>query len=152
MPDYAGAVAAIKDRMDDGFTALPVAYQNEAPPQSPWPPVDGAGLAAGWVYFEVIGNGAARRATGRPGSQLWLYEGHILAHVFAPPLVGTAAADAHAVAIGELFRGKAFYRDEAAGAEVRTEAPWQDGGERDPENGNYYRVTTTVPFRFFYRG
>ena len=152
MADYAGAVAAIKARLAAGWTTTPIAQQNEAPPQSPWPPVDGDGRQTSWVYLEVVANDSRLRAAGLPGSQLWLTEGHILVHIFVPLLAGTDLAHGYAVTIGEIFRAKAFYRDEAAGAEVRTWAPRADGGTMDPENGNYFRVTCTVPFEFYYRG
>lgn len=152
MPDYAGAVAAIKTRFATAWTTTPIAYQNEAPPEATWPPVDGSGLPKAWVYLEVIANRTGLRAAGRPGSQFWLTEGHILVHIFVPPLDGTATAHGYAVTIGEIFRAKAFYRDEAAGAEVRTWAPMADGGSADAENGNYFRITVTIPFEFYYRG
>src|SRR4051812_35861289 len=40
MADYAGAVAAIKQRMMDNWTTTPVVFQNDTPPVMPWPPVD----------------------------------------------------------------------------------------------------------------
>lgn len=152
MADLAGAIAAIKSRFSTNWTTTPIALQNEKPPQQPWPPVDGAGLKRAWVYLEVVPTQSALRAAGMPGSQFWLTEGHILVHIFVPPLDGTATAHGYAVTIGEIFRAKAFYRDEAAGAEVRTWAPVHDGGSQDAENGNYFRVTVTIPFEFYYRG
>lgn len=152
MADYAGAVEAIQDRFTDAWSVTPVIRQNEAPEDAIWPPVDGNGLQTGWVYLEVIGNGSALRAAGTPGNQVWLTQGHVLIHVYTPLLDGTATAHQRAVAAGEIFRAKSFYRDEAAGAEVRTWAPWADGGEVDAEAGNYFRVTVTVPFDFYHRG
>ena len=152
MPDYAGAVAAIKTRLEDNWTTTPIAHQNEAAPETPWPPVDGDGKPTAWVYLEIIGNGSDQRAFGIPGSQLWLYRGHILVHVFVPIQDGSATAHTHAVAIGEIFRSAAFYRDEVAGAEVWTSGPWTDGGAIDPDQGNWFRVTCTIPFEFYYRG
>lgn len=151
MPDYAGAVAAIQSRMTDNWSQTPIVLQNEQP-TAPMPPVDGSGNPIAWVYLEVIGNGAAQRAWGMPGSQPWLYEGHILAHVLVPIGTGAGVAHSYAVAIGEIYRSAAFYRDEAAGAEVRTFAPWTDGGGKDADNGNFWRVTCTIPFEFYYRG
>lgn len=152
MPDYAGAVAAIKARLAANWSTTPIAGQNEDPPQDPWPPVDGDGKPTAWVYLEVVANGSQQRAWGMPGAQQWLYQGHILVHVFVPAQSGHATAQTYATAIGEIFRSKAFYRDEAAGAEVRTFGPWTDGGAIDPDQGAWFRVTVTCPFEFYYRG
>lgn len=152
MPDLAGAIAAIRTRLATAWTTTPIAYQNEKPPSQPWPPVDGSGLKRAWVYLEVIPNSTGLRAAGRPGAQFFLTEGHILVHIFVPPLDGVATAHGYAVTIGEVFRSQAFYRDEATSTEVRTWAPMFDGGSQDAENGNYFRVTMTVPFEFYYRG
>jgi hypothetical protein len=50
MADWAGAVAAMQERFKGAFNAAPVEYQNEDPPQNPWPP----SKAVPWVYFEAI--------------------------------------------------------------------------------------------------
>jgi hypothetical protein len=88
MGDYAGAVAAIKQRMADNWTTTPVGYQNEPDPQT----TDGNGVPAPWVYFEVIGNTSDLRGMGRPGDHVWLYAGMIAAHVFVPMNTGTDLA------------------------------------------------------------
>lgn len=54
MADWAGAVAAMRARFVGAFNAAPVKYQNEDPPQSPWPP------AGPWIYFEVIQTQSSR--------------------------------------------------------------------------------------------
>ena len=154
MADYAGAVAAIQARLTANWTTTKVGFQNDKPPSTPWPPVDGNGDPEPWVYFEVIGNGSALRGAGLPGSQEWLYEGHLLAHVYVPVQTGIAVAHQHAVAIGEIFRVKQFYETAPATC-VRTgygDGPWTDGGEMNPEHGTYFRVTMTCPFQFYYRG
>lgn len=151
MADYAGAVQAIQDRLSANWSTTPIVFQNEVRPD-PWPPIDGEGVPTPWVYCEVIGNASALRGFGLPGDQTWLYLGHVLVHVFVPQGWGTATAHAYAVSIGEIFRSVAFYRDEAAGAEVRTWSPRTDGGSSDADNGNWFRVTCTVPFEFYYRG
>jgi hypothetical protein len=47
MADWAGAVAAMRARFEGAFDTAPVKYQNEDPPENPWPPVP----AKPWVYF-----------------------------------------------------------------------------------------------------
>jgi hypothetical protein len=152
MADYAGAVAAIKARFvefwktgDDPKT--PISFQNEAFADQTGP----------WVYFEVIGNGSTLRGVGTPGSHVWLYRGLISIHIFVPDGSGPEVAHTLAVTAGEIFRAKQFYND-ALGCCVRTgigpdgEGPRTDGGASDADNGNWWRVTCTVPFEFYYRG
>lgn len=152
MADFAGAVAAIRQRLIDNWSTTPIAFQNEnfEPPADP-----NSGAPVPWVFLEVIGNQSEQRSVGTPGSQEWLYEGHILAHVFVPVNSGVALAQGHAVAVGEIFRAAQFY-DSAPGCCVRSgyggEGPRTDGGATDADDGNWFRVTCTIPFEFYYRG
>lgn len=148
MADYAGAVAAIRSRLEAGWTTTPIAFQNE-----PFDtPVDAnSGNPAPWVFLEVLGNDSELRGVGTPGDHVWRTLGHILVHVFVPVNTGAALAQQYAVTIGELFRAAAFYQD-GNGAAVRTWAPRTDGGGSDADNGNWYRVTMTCPFEFLFRG
>lgn len=145
MVDYAGAVAAIKQRMIDNWTITPIAFQNgngydpSADAQTPW------------VYFEVIGNDSELRGVGKPGSHAWLYRGHIHAHVQVPVRSGDEIAHQYAVAIGEIFRAQGFYND-GNGSIVRTWSPRTDGGGDDADDGNWYRVTCTIPFEYLHLG
>jgi hypothetical protein len=151
--DYAGAVAAIKARMVENWTTTPISFQNEPPPQQPWPPVDANDPTrlVPWVYFEVVGNGSDLRGFGTPGNQTWLYIGLIAAHVFVPVGWGVDLAHQYAVTIGEIFRAKGFYND-GLGAIVRTRSPRTDGGESDADEGGQFVVTCRIPFEFYYRG
>jgi hypothetical protein len=151
MADYAGAVAAIKAQFVAGWTQTPISYQNETPPQQPWPPVDGNGQSTPWVYFEVIGNGSEIRGAGRVGDNIWLYRGGIFIHVFIPENNGVETAQSLAVAAGEIFRAQTFYND-GQGAKVVCMSPQTDGGASDADNGNWFRMTCYVPFEYFHRG
>lgn len=146
MADYAGAVAAIKARMAENWTTTPVVYQNAANAYDP-----SANTQAAWVYFEVIGSSSGLRGVGTPGDHVWLYRGFIAAHVFVPINTGTEIAQQYAVNIGEIFRAKGFY-EAGNGAQVRTWSPRTDGGESDADDGNWWRVTCTIPFEYFHRG
>ncbi len=121
MPDYAGAVAAIKTRLEDNWTTTPIAHQNEAAPETPWTPVDGDGKPTAWVYLEIIGNGSDQRAFGIPGSQLWLYRGHILVHVFVPIQDGSATAH---TPCGRDRRDLPGRRHSIATRLTRNQLPW----------------------------
>jgi hypothetical protein len=151
MADYAGAVAAIKQRMIDQWVdgaspKTPIVFQNKADEYDP-----GTAPTQPWVYFEVIGSSSGLRGIGTPGSNVWLYRGFILGHVFVPINDGDARAQAYAVALGEIFRAQGFYSG-ADGSIVRTWAPQTDGGDSADDNGNWWRVTCSIPFEFYYRG
>lgn len=151
MADYAGAVAAIKQRMTDNWKVglvakTPIVFQNESSSYDP-----GSAPTQPWVYFEVIGSSSGLRGIGMPGSHVWLYRGFILGHVFVPLNSGADVAQDYAVALGEIFRAQGFYSD-GNGAIVRTWAPQTDGGGSDADDGNWWRVTCSIPFEFYYRG
>jgi hypothetical protein len=155
MANYAGAIAALRTAFAAAwaaaYPAVPIAYPNTIPPAETWPPIDGSGAPVPWVYFEVIGNGAALRSCGAPGSLLWLYKAHIFVHVFVPADYGTDDAEAFAVAAGEIFRAQTFYQD-GAGAKIICYAPQTDGGAKDADNGNQWRITCSIPFEYYHHG
>ena len=146
MSDYAGAVAAIKERFVEAWTETPIAFANQDPPQEPWPPASGA-----WIYFEVIGNGSDMRSIGVPGDHMWTYRGNIFAHVFVPVGYGVEEPQRLAVAAGEIFRAATFY-DDGQGSKVVCISPQVDGGGSDADQGNWFRMTATVPFNYYHRG
>lgn len=146
----AGAKAAIRQRLIENWTLTPITFQNEAPPSS-WPPMADGDFAP-WVHLEVTNTGSAMHGAGKPGSQVWVYDGLILVHVFVPINSGEALADQHAVTIGEFFRAKVFYQNVTPGCYVRTWAPRVDGGGTADHDGNWYRVTMTCPFEYWHRG
>lgn len=145
MADYAGAVAAIRTRFANNFSAAQIAYQNEDPPAEPWPPSP----AVPWVYFEVLQTQSAIRGAGTPGNQTWLTLGHILAHVFAPK--GFALPDHLAIAglAGEVFRAQTFYKTDP-GAKIICMAPQIQGGDSASDDGNWFGVMVSIPFEFYF--
>jgi hypothetical protein len=146
MVDYAGAVAAIKQRMIDNWTTTPIVFQNAGNEYDP-----SSASQTPWVYFEVLGSSSGLRGVGTPGSHEWLYRGFIMAHVFVPVNSGTEIAQQYAVTIGEIFRAKEFYNSTPPAC-VRTWSPQTDGGGSDADDGNWWRVTMSCPFEFYYRG
>jgi hypothetical protein len=144
MADYAGAVAAIKARFVAAWTETPIAFANQDPPQEPWPPASGA-----WLYFEVIQTQSRLRGIGLPSSRSWLTMGHVFAHVFVPIGYGVEEPERLAVAAGEIFRAKTFY-DDGLGAKIVCYAPQVDGGASNADKGNWFRVTASIPFEFFF--
>lgn len=149
MADLAGAKAAIRARLVAGWTQTRITFQNETPAK-PWPPKDGQGHSVAWVNLEIATLPSTLRGAGVPGQQIWVYPGFVYVHVFVPTGSGDADAMAKAVAIGELFRGDVFYQQD--GCYVRTWAPSIDGGGSGDDNGNWFRVTMSVPFEYWHRG
>lgn len=157
MGSYGAAKAAVKAALIAGWTTTTIAYQNEVP--DPWPPVDGDGWPAGFVYFEMATMpGQAIRGVGVPGDHLSQTNGFIYVHVFVPDGTGEATATQYAETIGELFRSKKLY--EADGCYLRTWVPRVDEGGSAGDNseiagvnaGNYFRCSMSVPFQYFHQG
>lgn len=152
MADYAGAVAAIRQRLADNWTTTPIAFQNETPPTDPFPPIDPVtGNPAPWVMCEVIGTTSEIHAFGAPGNKVWRYLGLIHVHILVPVNYGADVAQGYAVTVGEIFRGAKFY-DNGDGDYVRTWSPMTDGGGSDADIANTWRLTMTVDFEYFHRG
>lgn len=149
MADFAGAKAAIRQRLVNGWAVTPITYQNETPED--WPPKDSDGLPAPFVNLEVITTRSEMRGAGKPGSQVWCDEGFVYVHVFVPTGQGDETATQFAVQIGEVFRGAKFY-DDTPGHNVRTWAPRIDGGGSGDDDGNWFRVTMSVPFQYWHVG
>lgn len=152
MADYAGALAAIRQRFADNWTATPFIFQNTPPPGGAvWPPVDVSGQPVPWVYFEVLHNTSDLRGIGLPGAQLWIYRGHIFIHVYVPKDYGIADVEQLVVNAGEIFRAKTFYTG-AAGQKVQCFAPYPIGGASDADNGSQFVLTCGIQFEFFFSG
>jgi hypothetical protein len=147
--DYAGAKAAIRSRLDAGWTTTRITYQNEDPAE-PWPPVRGNGSPAPWVNLEIVPAGSQIWTFGTDGNRGWRYDGFINVHVFVPVGEGIELADTYAVTIGELFRAAKFY-DDGTGNYIRTLAPQVDGGGSSDDDGKWFRVTMTVDFTYWHR-
>lgn len=147
MADWAGAVAACRTRFVANFTATAIAYQNEDPPSSPWPP----NPPMPWTYFEVLQVQSNLRGVGKPGSQTWLTNGNIFAHVFVPK--GYALADHLALVnpIGEIFRAQTFYATDP-GAKIICGAPSVRGGDSGSDDGSWFGLVVGVPFEFYFNG
>lgn len=148
MADWTGAVAACKARFVANFAnATPVAFQNEDPPSSPWPPA----TPVPWTYFEVLEVQSRERGVGKAGSKTWLTLGNIFAHVFVPIGYGLDDHNAIAVPIGEIFRAKTFYNTDP-GAKIVCGAPSIRGGDSSSDDGNYFGLVVGVPFEFYFIG
>ena len=149
MADWAGAVAAMRARLEGGFNAAPVEYQNEDPPQQPWPPA-----SAPWIFFEVIETQTTQRGVGTPGNKPWLTVGHMFAHVFAPKGYGLPDHLAIAGAIMTLYRGATFYNTDPDAKVVCIGAdgagPSVQGGDSKSGDGNQFGVTVAIPFQFYF--
>ena len=150
MADYAGAEAAILDRLQAGWTITTVTFQNETP-AGDWPPVNDRGELVPWVNLEIECFGSEIVGQGKPGNHVYRYDGLIEVHVFTPAGSGKALGKEYAVAIGEIFRRKKFY-DETPGCYVRTEDPYPAGGNSSSDDGNWFGTTMTCGFTYWHRG
>lgn len=155
MPDYAGAVAAIKARLIANWTSTLIVYVNKQP-EPPFPPIDPAtGNPAPFLICEVSGTKSEVYTFGNSGNRFFCYDGLILLHILVPMDEGTDRAQELAVTAGEIFRAATFYVD-ANGSYIRTIAPNPpDGGSAaDLEGvpaGSSFRVTVSCPFQYFHR-
>lgn len=151
MGDYPGAVAAAVAFFKAGFSAAPAQFQNEDPPQNPWPP---AGPASPWCYFEMVQLDDRLRGVGTPGNQVWLATGNIAVSVFVPKGYGLAG---HLVLTGQidtLFRSKTIYNAEPGVAlrfwSEQGQGPSIQGGNSKSDDGNWFGAVVVIPFQLFY--
>lgn len=147
--DITGALAAIEARLAENWTATPIAYDNIDPPE-PWPPVDGAGAPTPWVFVELIDVDANIIGFGTPGDQTVMDEGLIKLHVMVPKGNGLSEGRQHAVALGEIFRQKQFYKTDPT-AYVKTLTPRVGRGSMVSDDGNWVSVSCTIGFEFYHR-
>src|SRR5258708_1125435 len=161
MPDYAGAVAAIKSRLVsqwvDGSNnpKTLIVYVNKQPPP-PFPPIDpNTGNPAPFLVCEVSGTKSDPYTFGNLGNRFFVYDGLILLHILVPIDEGADRAQGLAVTAGEIFPAPLFYVD-ANGSYIRTiAANPPDGGSianiEGVQAGNTFRVTVSTPFQYFHR-
>lgn len=151
MGDYAGAVAAARAFFEAGFTAAPVQFQNEDPPQKPWPP---SSPPSPWGYFEMVQLDDRLRGAGLPGNQVWLATGNIAVSLFVPKGYGLADHLALAGLVDALFRGKTTYATEPGVAlrfwSEQGQGPSIQGGDSKSDDGNWFGVSVVIPFQLFY--
>ncbi len=143
MSSLAPARAAIRAFIETGFTALPMVWPNERAPMNSTP--------TAFVAVEVMGAGNTIKGIGQPGNRLFIHVGVIMAHIFVPFGTGSAAADSHAEALAGLLTRKDIPAPTAPSM-VRTEDASSYDGELGSEDGNYWRVTVSVPFDFYHFG
>lgn len=159
--DYAGAVAAIKQRFVDnwspgGVDTTPYGFVNEDDPTS----TDIGGKAIPWVLFDIVSAGSHTVGRGVPGDNVIVYDMLIKGHVFVPLGTGLGETDgalAYAIAIGEIFRNKIFYNTVTAGRYVRSGydangQPRISDGDITSDDGEWFTVTATIPAEYWHRG
>lgn len=135
------AKAAIRSLIELGFTTTPLLWPNER--------IDSAEPPVRFVAIEVQGVTNEIRGVGDDGNRLFIHPGIVLAHIFTEFGEGETTADSIADEIANLLSWKQF--DAPASPQmVRTHSPTMHDGELNSENGNYWRVTVSVPFDFYY--
>lgn len=164
--DYAGAIAAIKQRFIDnwqtgGAPTTPYGFVNEAAPKT----VDDSDpqnpRAIPWVLFEIVHVGSYILGSGTPGNHIIIYDGMIKGHVFVPTGSGMGEIDGggvqKALAIGEIFRNALFYDNVTAGHFIRSgydlrASPRIEDGDVTSDDGEWFSTTAVVPFEYWHRG
>lgn len=151
MGDYPGAAAAAIAFFKAGFSAAPVQFQNEDPPQQPWPP---SNPRAPWCYFEMVQLDDRLRGAGLPGNQVWLATGNVAVSVFVPKGYGLADHLVLADQVGSLFRAKTIYNAEPGVAlrfwSEQGQGPSIQGGDSKSDDGNWFGAVVVIPFQLFY--
>ena len=132
MTAFYDAASAIRSRMQANWSATPIVWENA--PSEP---------AAGtpFVFFEVLGGDAFQASIGAPSSRLYRHTGVIQAHVFTPVNKGSKDSLQYADSIAAIFRGQTF-------GGVLCFAPRIGSGAPADDDGNWWRVTVTIPFQF----
>jgi hypothetical protein len=161
MPDYAGAVAAIKALLVQNWVdgsnnpKTPIYYANKQP-DLPFPPIGSTtGNQEPCIICEVTGSKSDIYTFGNAGNRFWLYDGLIILSCLVAINDGDETAQSTALAAAEIFRAKTFYVD-ANGSYIRTVAPNPpDGGSaaniEGVQAGSSWRSTCTIPFQYFHR-
>lgn len=149
MADYAGAVAAIKDRLRANWTTTDIGFENGQPPRT----MDADSQLVPWVFCAVVADGAGIEGFGLPGDHVVRERGAIEIEVMVPAGTGDDIARQYAVAIGEIFRARRFY-DAEPPAYLRTWTPTvRDGrpGRSENPSGNWWCLPVSIPFEFYHR-
>jgi len=151
-PDIAGALAAIEQRLRDNVTDVPLAFENTDPSDpTAFPPVDGSGAPAMWIYCETVDVGAAIDGFGKPGSQTVLETGLAKFYVMVAKGSGLDEARTKAAAIGEIYRQQVFYNSDPT-AYVRTTTPRVGRDPMVSEDGaTVAGACCTVPYEFYHQ-
>lgn len=157
--DYAGALAAVRQRFTDNWAPLGVArtpygFLN---PQADPATADANGNPIPWALFEIVHAGSRANGHGVPGNNVIVYDFLIKVHIFVPTGSGTDIAEAHAVAAGEIFRNRIFYDAVTAGCYVRSGydtngQPRLSDGDVTSNDGEWFTITATIPAEYWHRG
>lgn len=129
------ARAAIRARIEANWTTTPIAWFGEdfdPPEQAPWILVERDAIPSS--QSSVYGS-SGKRVVQDPGM--------IIGHVFYPRGAGDDGAYVIAQAFGELFRTQ---KVGPAQTDAPTMAPVEDG----TEDGDWLRVSVTIPFTVSY--
>jgi len=121
--------AAVKTRLQAGFTSYPIAFANEPFGE----PMDAVGNPLPWVFFDPDTVDISRYGVGPVYKEHGLFQ----VHVFYPVYRGEDGADAIRASITTLFAGATFagFRSEVVGDYANTGA--------DPKS-NYAASTLTI--------
>ena len=134
MNPWQNAENALRGRMESEWDVAGVAvhYQNVTPAQQPNSP---------FVFFEILWGEAFKASIGSPGAELYRHPGVLMVHAFVKTNTGTKRLIEIAGRVAEIFRTQRF-------GGVRTETPSIGRPGPGSEDGNWYRVTVSIPFTY----
>lgn len=149
MADYAGAMAAIEQRLRDHWTQTPIAFENGDTPDV----AGDDGLLRPWVLCEVQTLESRIKSIGTPGDHVTVDAGTISLTLFVRRGTGTDEARAMAVRLADIYRTQVFYR-QSNDEYVRTWTPRIGPGnpaKSENPSGNWWAITILTPFEFYHR-
>lgn len=157
--DYAGALAATRQRFTDNWAPLgvertPYGFLN---PSTDPITADDNGIPVSWALFEIVHIDSYALGRGVPGNNVIIYPFLIKVHIFVPTGTDTATAETLAIAAGEIYRNRIYYDAVTAGCYVRSGydtngQPRLSGGDITSNDGEWFSLTATIPAEYWHRG
>lgn len=128
---------AFEARLVDGWTALPLAFENE-----PRQHLVEAGQP--FVYVEIFGDDISQESTGAPGENLWLERGSTFMHVMMPSGHGSKQARVWAKQLLALFREQEIVVDAYTGETLMMPNMSIGAGEPGEDIPSYWALTAAI--------
>lgn len=135
--DFADEVFdAIRVTLETNWTVTPIAWPNEDF-EKPNPPTP-------WVDVEFTRNIYAQESIGaaEQSENRWDEDGQLWLHLLVPVGTGSSAAGGAAKALAKIFRGRHLLADSLDFLDASIGM-----GEPGDENGNYWRISTSIEWR-----
>ena len=136
---FEAAAAAIREAIEETWTATPVYFANERMTLPATP--------ARFIHVELLGNGGSMSVFGSDGKRVVMDDGILAIDLFVPKGTGESELRTMRLALAIAYQMRSFTGD---GWRCRIYAAQRSGGGPVADNGNYYRVSLSFEFRVFY--